>query len=384
MTPEATTESASSKAVVSEAEAAAIIAAYAPAVQILEVVSDFYADLDSIEYHQTHEVPGFFQISTDRFEAAPLWNLRSDDTMIRALESYAITLDSGIQILIYDNIQISCGQATSRFDASARIYSVLKYFGVKHVSIIMDNAMNAQFQEEYAANHHEIVRRLSSTGTETSIELASPARRSAPGASNAGDDPELMARSAATFLRTTQIKTGQHAAVTKYLCDTATGCLTHPAPVQWSGDMLALAPLERDVFVSYETMVKLLAGELGPYRLLDARSAEEHAGTVTGYEYVAASGRIPTSESVVNAHYQLSVDNCLSDVLGRLEQCLRGKGIRKDDRIIWYCGTGWRAARMCALTQLLGYTNAAIYEGGWNEWYQRNPRAAVNGGDIGA
>ncbi len=40
-------------------------------------------------------------------------------------------------------------------------------------------------------------------------------------------------------------------------------------------------------------------------------------------------------------------------------------------------GTGWRAARMCILTQLLGYKNAAIYEGGWNQWYRSNPEDIV-------
>lgn len=302
------------KAIVSKEEAFIIIATYAPNVQILEVVSDYYADPVSLEHHQTHQVPGFFQISIDRFEEAPLWNLKPDETMITILEEYAITPDSDMKILIYDNIRINCGQSTSRFDASARLYSVLKHVGVKHVSIIMDNAINRYFKDEYAANHPEIASRFPASAHQISTVLSVI-------------DPHIVSSSSSSTVKRAQ-------------------------------------------FVSYETMVKLVAGELGSYRLLDARSVEEYAGFVTGYEYVSVAGRIPTSESVVNADYQLSIDDSLDDVLSRLETTLQGKGIYKNDRLIWYCGTGWRAARMYALTQLLEYKNVAIYEGGWNEWYQ--------------
>jgi 3-mercaptopyruvate sulfurtransferase SseA len=121
-------------------------------------------------------------------------------------------------------------------------------------------------------------------------------------------------------------------------------------------------------------MVQLLAGRLGPYRLLDARSAEEYAGVFTGYDYIPLVGRIPTAESVINGEYQVSATEGLEAVLARLADTLARKGIGHQDRIVWYCGTGWRASRMCALTRALGYTNVAIYDGGWNEWHRRHPK----------
>ena len=120
-------------------------------------------------------------------------------------------------------------------------------------------------------------------------------------------------------------------------------------------------------------MVHLLAGRLGLYRLLDARSAEEYAGIFTGYDYIPLGGRIPTAESVINGDYQVSATEGLEAVLARLADTLARKGIDPKDRIIWYCGTGWRASRMCAMTRALGYTNVAIYDGGWNEWHRRHP-----------
>lgn len=346
------------KAIVSESEAYSIIAMHAPNVRILEVVSDTYADLDSIKQHQEHEVPGFFQVSSNRFEIAPLWNLRSDDAMRKVLEQYAITPNSDTRILLYDNIQINCGKAKSRFDASSRMYSVLKYFGVKHVSVIMDTAMDEEFEDEYSENHPEI--------------MSGPAAVS--------PDADLRTRSAATFHRTTQVRTGQHAALIGKLSQAATNevHLLHPTPEAWSDEMVQQAPLEKQEFVPHDTLVGLIAGELGGYKLLDARSFEEHEGGVTGYEYVDASGRIPTSESFPNADYQLSPDDPLSDVMSRLQQRLTAQGIAKDDRLIWYCGTGWRAARMCILSQAAGYTHTAVYEGGWNEWYRRHPEDIVH------
>lgn len=44
----------------------------------------------------------------------------------------------------------------------------------------------------------------------------------------------------------------------------------------------------------------------GPQRLLDARSAEEDAGTVTGYTYIPLAGRIPTAGSVIDGDDQVS------------------------------------------------------------------------------
>ena len=360
-----------SKAIVSEQEAFDIIETYAPDVQLLEVISDTYADPTSLEYHQTHEVPGFFQISSDRFEEAPTWNLRSNEEIVKVLEEYAITPYSDTRIILFDNIQIACGTVISRFDASARVYSIFKYFGVKHVSVIMDNAMNADFEDEFAENHPEIVQEMSSNKVVDSkwSETAQQTSALETTTQELEYESELMARSSKTFQKRIQVRTGQHAELTKNLYDAPTSDmpLLHPPPIEWPQAMIKQAPAGADEIIPYESMVMLIEGKLGSYRLLDARSAVEHSGHVTGYEYVTASGKIPTSESVPNSDFQISSDEDVASVLARLVECLEAKDIIKDDHVIWYCGTGWRAARMCALTQMAGYEWVSIYEGGWNE-----------------
>jgi rhodanese-related sulfurtransferase len=293
-----------------------ILESHAPQVVVVEVVSEFYQGPYLQDHRRSHPLPGFVQVQTERLETGPLWNLESDGHLQQVLTESGLAPGSPKHILLFDNIQLACGTAQSRFDASARLLSVLYYFGFSHAAIILDPSIHPSFPEELAAQRPEIVRRLASR------PLPSEAGHSQGGAS---------------------------------------------AQARW-------VPEHPDHLVSYETLVQLLAGRLGPYRLLDARSAEEYAGTFTGYDYVPLAGRIPTAESVVNGDYQVSATEGLEAVLARLADTLARKGIDHQDRIVWYCGTGWRASRMCALTRALGYTNVAIYDGGWNEWQRRHPK----------
>jgi thiosulfate/3-mercaptopyruvate sulfurtransferase len=293
-----------------------ILESHAPEVLVVEVLSEFYQGPSVQDHCSSHPVPGFSQFKTERLETGPLWNLESDGHLQQVLTESDLVPGSPQRILLFDNIQLACGTAQSRFDASARLLSVLYYFGFSHAAIILDPTIDPSFPDEFAARRPEVVRRLASR------PLPSETEHSQRGAS---------------------------------------------APGRW-------VPKHPDHLLSYETMVQLLAGRLGPYRLLDARSAEEYAGIYTGYDYIPLAGRIPTAESVVNGDYQVSPTEGLDAVLARLADTLAGKGIDHGDRIVWYCGTGWRASRMWALTRALGYTNVAIYDGGWNEWYRRHPQ----------
>ena len=284
-------------------------------VLVLEVVSDFYQELALQQYRNSRPGPIFAQIKTERLEVGPLWNLNSDSQLQHVLAEYELEPTTQKQILLYDNIQLVCGKAQSRFDASARLYSILFYFGFSNVAIILDPDVHPTFPDEFSAQHQEMIspRFPGFSSSETSLSQEVPSDQG-----------------------------------------------------RWH-------PKHKEHFVSYKEMDQMVAGELGPYRLLDARSAEEYAGVYTGYEYVALAGRIPTAESVINNEYQVSAKESLASVLSRLAATLEGKGIGHHDRIVWYCGTGWRASRMCALTQALGYLNVAIYDGGWNEWQLHHP-----------
>ena len=303
------------KVLISIAEALQTISTYAPEVLVLEVVSDYYQEPALQQYRASQPVPGFAQIRTERLETGPLWNLRPDAHLQQVLAEYGLVPDTPKRILLFDNIQLACGRVQSRFDASARLFSILHYFGFSNIAIILDPAIHPGFPDEFAAQHQDVVRRLASQ------PIPSKARLS---------ENDSLHRD------------------------------------RW-------IPKHPDHFVSYEIMGQLIAGKLGLYRLLDARSAEEYAGVFTGYDYIPLAGKIPTAESIINGDYQVSATENLGAVLARLAATMARKGIGHADRIVWYCGTGWRASRMCALTQALGYTNVGIYDGGWNDWHQRHP-----------
>jgi molybdopterin synthase sulfurtransferase len=304
---------------VSMAEALHILETHAPDVLVLEVVSDYYEEPAQRQHRNSHPIPGFAQIKTEQLETDLLWNLRPDTHLQQILTEYDLVPEIPKQILLFDNIKLACGRAESRFDASARLFSVLYYFGFSHVSIILDSTVHSTFPDEFAAQYPQIVHRLAAQPLSTEVQLSK----------------------------------------------------------EGSLDQTRWVPKHGDYFVCYETMVQMLSGKLGPYRLLDARSAEEYAGIFTGYNYIPLAGRIPTAESVINGDYQVSATESLALVLARLATTLTGKGIEYEERIVWYCGTGWRASRMCALTQALGYTNVTIYDGGWNEWHRRHPENGV-------
>ena len=292
-----------------------ILESHAPEVLVVEVVSEFYQGAQVQDHRSSDPLPGFAQIKTERLEIGPLWNLASDGHLQLVLTESGLVLGSPKRILLFDNIQLACGTAQSRFDASARLLSVLYYFGFSHAAIILDPGIHPSFPDDFAARHPEVVRRLAGRPLPSEAD-SSQGDRSAQG--------------------------------------------------RW-------VPKHPDHLLNYATMVQMLAGRLGPYRLLDARSAEEYAGLFTGYDYIPLAGRIPTAESVVNGDYQVSATEDLEAVLARLADTLARKGIGHTDRIVWYCGTGWRASRMCALTRALGYVNVAVYDGGWNEWHRRHP-----------
>ena len=45
-----------------------------------------------------------------------------------------------------------------------------------------------------------------------------------------------------------------------------------------------------------------------------------------------------------------------------------GQNITKNDRLAFYCGTGWRAGVSYFMTRLDDWKSTYVYDGGWNAW----------------
>ena len=47
---------------------------------------------------------------------------------------------------------------------------------------------------------------------------------------------------------------------------------------------------------------------------------------------------------------------------------VEGMGITPDQRLSFFCGTGWRAAEVLTYADVMGLKNISLYDGGWYEW----------------
>ena len=77
-------------------------------------------------------------------------------------------------------------------------------------------------------------------------------------------------------------------------------------------------------------------------------------------------------------HYR-NVDNTMRNYHDIATQW-RMWGITPDKRVVFYCGTGWRASEACFYAYLMGWAHIAVYDGGWRAWVQ-NPANPVAVGD---
>ena len=46
------------------------------------------------------------------------------------------------------------------------------------------------------------------------------------------------------------------------------------------------------------------------------------------------------------------------------------RGIKRDQRLTFYCGSGWRASEAFFYAHVLGWKQIGVYDGGWYEWSQ--------------
>jgi thiosulfate/3-mercaptopyruvate sulfurtransferase len=118
--------------------------------------------------------------------------------------------------------------------------------------------------------------------------------------------------------------------------------------------------------------------------LVSIRSWSEYIGATSGYAYIQSRGRIAGdiwgyAGSVPRCmdHYR-NVDNTMRSY-HEIAANWRLQGITPDKRVAFYCGTGWRASEAFFYAYLMGWTQIAVYDGGWLEWSQRSTYPVATG-----
>lgn len=138
--------------------------------------------------------------------------------------------------------------------------------------------------------------------------------------------------------------------------------------------------------VTIETAQEAYAKQQEDMKLVSIRSWDEHMGKTSGYDYIEGKGEpagaiwgyAGTNASNVADYYD--PDGSLrnpKEIFALWEK----QGIQPSDHLAFYCGTGWRAGVPWFMTQMAGWKNTVVYDGGWNAW-QMTPSlpTTTNGG----
>lgn len=132
------------------------------------------------------------------------------------------------------------------------------------------------------------------------------------------------------------------------------------------------APLNRDYIVDYD---KALTAVDKPEEntLVDIRSWEEYIGKTSGYSYIKATGRPVCSLWGHGGSDSASMEDFRNEdntmVSGdQILKMWKEYGITPDKNLMFFCGTGWRAAEVLWYADVMGLENISLYDGGWNEW----------------
>jgi len=100
--------------------------------------------------------------------------------------------------------------------------------------------------------------------------------------------------------------------------------------------------------------------------LIDTRAGDEFKGVKD------SKGHLP---GAINIDYKelLNADGTLKSKAD-LQKVYSSDGVSKDKEVILYCSTGVRTGlHYLALVEILGYTKVKIYDGGYNEYVEKNP-----------
>lgn len=151
-------------------------------------------------------------------------------------------------------------------------------------------------------------------------------------------------------------------------------------PCQYSG--------QNDNDISYEMVgrdeiLQIVTNKESKTYLIDVRDAVEWNGLSSspyGVEFTPRKGRLPNAIWIEWYDFhdldgQTNITNRKSDE--QVQDLMKAKGIKEDDKIIIYCFKGSRASVALMCLKLAGYHNVQNYFASWNEW-SRDPQLPID------
>ena len=122
-------------------------------------------------------------------------------------------------------------------------------------------------------------------------------------------------------------------------------------------------------------------------KLISNRAWKEYLGEISGYDYIPGKGEpkgaiwgfAGTDSSNMADYYD--PDGTLRNPK-EIFSLWEGQNINKNDRLAFYCGTGWRAGVSYFMTLLDDWKNTYVYDGGWNAWQMDSQFPVQKGSNI--
>jgi sseA protein len=136
-------------------------------------------------------------------------------------------------------------------------------------------------------------------------------------------------------------------------------------------DFGAVIPQNPSVNVS--TPAEAMAQQAAGLKLVSNRAWDEYIGKISGYDYIPGKGEplgaiwgfAGTDSSNMADYYD--PDGTLRNPQ-EIFALWEGQDLHANDKLAFYCGTGWRAGVSWFMTQLAGWKHTFVYDGGWNAW----------------
>lgn len=132
-------------------------------------------------------------------------------------------------------------------------------------------------------------------------------------------------------------------------------------------------PANPDYIIDLDEAKEIEADNNKTSTLVDIRSWDEFTGKTSGYDYIEPKGRPAGSvwghAGTDNSNLDdfRNIDNTMRNGY-EIQEMWKKDGINLNNKLAFYCGTGWRAAEVLFYTDVLGMKNVSLYDGGWNEW----------------
>ena len=136
-------------------------------------------------------------------------------------------------------------------------------------------------------------------------------------------------------------------------------------------------PAHPELLVSLDEAIEDIEDENSEVQYISTRSYEEYKGETSGYSYIPKASELP---GAIYGHDEKDYKNpdgtyiSYSDMLDMLKE----EGVDPSKDMVFYCGTGWRAA-LPILKFYEKHVDARLFDGGWNEWQMHDDLPAQLG-----